>query len=579
MRDVSREYWETLYSNSYTETIRGSITKGVTKLLDITDSIIPSGGLLITKSSVSSDELEFGGVVISELSLNLNTNINRYILPDSNIELVYQINNISIRLGKFKIIEASRRTNNQIHILAYNELFALEKQYDNVSIGGMPYDLITTILEKCSLELSQSREEIEKFINGKETIQIIKESNCRTYRDCLKVVLQMLGAFADVTENGKVIIKQYSKEANLNLDKSKRFSSDISDYITKYNQLKIKGSGEDYFISNDKDIISGLEMNLDDIPSFLYGVDDVLQKRCDNLFKELKQIIYTPSKFITFSIPILECGDMINLIMDDSDVNTLITSITWEYRGNTHVESVGKNPYFSKKAVDNSQSPEITKITEQINKGKIVFHEVTNIRNIKIKKNTTESLGTVIFTTTDETSVIFLGEISLIYTANDSIEKISTTLENGKAFKFNLPTKLKTSLTITYHLNDEPIHYQPIQDLIDGNHTINLYYGIHNINKDIANKFEIRLSSSEELIEIPKFKFKGVIFGQGLSKADKWNGEIFVEDYFGDCNLSLNTVFDNTKLIDDVNIAQLIPVIYSINDRIGKINLHMTNFK
>ncbi len=573
MIQVSSKYWEVIGKRA--DKVIGALLKADDTELLLNDSNIDNGGLEITKICIPSDELAYGGVIVAQLSLSLRTNENRYLFFDSKASLDYELEVEDgvfekVHLGKFYIKEAER-TNSIVKLVGYNELSKLDKEYNQEEFGGTPFELITDICTFCDIELAMTKEEIEQFPNGKERIQITKDSYCSTYRDCMRVIAQMLCAIVDVNQEDKLVVKPFMKESVRTLTKAERFSSVIDDYVSKYNYLKIKTKSS-YFVSEDPAIENGLKMIINRAPAWFYGGEEDLQKRCDAVFEDLKQIVYTPSKFSIISNPAYECGDMLELKLDDDEsVTTLITSTIWKYRNKTEIESKGKNPYFANRAA--AASNFIQDIQHQTEINKLIFYEFTNIKELKIKQDLI-SIGKILFTAIEDTSCSFLAEGAIECEVADDIsvfEKSEKVVvknvagavvaikdKTGKPLNLSVPLKIQqkerglSTLEVFYYLNDSLLTYSPKQDLFTGKHILNLYYVLSLLKKNTVNKFEIKMRASKGVVIIPRNNFKASMSGQGLAaQAPEWDGTLFFEDAMEAIVLPDKVMSDFT---DEVNV-------------------------
>ncbi len=584
MITVSSAVREALSNTFREERVVGTLTFADGRNFAISDDVIAENSISITKVCAAGDEIEFGSVVVSELKIGLRSNETRYAFPDAIIELRYELKVgndwESIPIGHFKVVEAER--NNQfVRLVCYNSLFALNKEYDNLSIGGTPYELLKHICDTCGIELGSTEAEINAFVNSGEHIQIVPESGCRTFRDCARLVAQMLGAIVDSDSVGRLVLRHFGKSTQLTLRPNQRFSSTISDYVTQYNNLKIRGES-DYFFAADPDVPLGLEMVLEDAPTWKHGTLSKLQERCDALFNELKQIVYTPSNVIMPSDLTIECGDMLSLeTLNGEQVNTLVTSITWQYRGKMSIESVGRSPYTF--GIKPKQTAIIHELQKQSEINKLIFYEFTNLDDITIGETELETIGKITFTTIEDTSAMFLAEGLLNCDAPD-VTTIREKLENvvvknaagedsqlldaeGSPYSFSVNVehehleKGRAKLDVYYYLNDNLIEYRPAEELFSGEHILNLFYSFGQLKKNTVNTFEIKMKSTGGTVTIPEQRFRASITGQGLTATTAWDGKIQINEYINGFTLKSSmplSVTDRVTVQPDLPMTNVI---------------------
>lgn len=594
MKTVSKAFRDALSANTREEKLSGKVTLKNSAVITLTEDNIVAGSAGIT-SVLGGEDIEFGIVIVKEVRIGIYSDVDRYAFSGAKLNLNYALKVdgafVEKTLGVFDITSAERE-GKKVVLMGYSPLGRLNKEYDGVSVGGSPFEVIEYICKECGIEMAQTKNDFNDFINTNERIHLVPELNLSTYRDCLRAVLQLIGAFADSDENGKLVVKKFAKEPLLVIDKNHRYSSTISDYKVQYNALKIKATGE-YVLSTDPDVELGLEMLIENAPMWKVGKKDLAKPRCDNLFGELKQIVYTPSSFIIPGDITLECGDMISLKMDaDEEINTLIMAITWQYRGRMSVESTGRNPHF--KGVKSGNTAIIHELQQQNANNKMVFYEFTNLKDITVGEQELETIGKITFTTVEETSAMFLAE-GLINCNAPDVTKIVEKLEDvvvknsagaatiindpsGNPYSFEVTVHHETlkrgyaKLEVYYYLNNNLIDYRPAEEMLSGQHILNLYYSFNKIKKDTVNTFEIKMKSTSGKITIPSKMFRASIAGQGLVATIAWDGQILVTDYVGYFDL-IHDTYQLFPLQEKVTAHTQVPVPTMINEKVRMFDL------
>lgn len=553
MYNVSSEYLAAIRALSKTDRMTGTLRYANGEETSLADALVRGGTVSIAKQCVTGEELEYGTAIIGELDISLRTDQSRYAFSGAKIAPVYGVLLADgawydLPLGVYTVCETDRK-NSIVKLVAYDNLLSLDKDYDGVSIYGTPFEILTTICELCGVTLAHTEEEILAMPNGDQSIQIDSTSGCNTFRDCAKIVAQLLAGFVVADQAGNIAIRQYGKAPITTLSKRNRVSTKLADYICQYVGLTIQ-SQKGKFSSYDSSFESGLELTIQDAPAWDYGTAESLQARTDALLAELVQISYTPANLSIFGDPSIECGDMLTLETDDGDVTTLVTGYTWKFRGRMSVESIGKNPYLK------STKPQKTQIIRELEKqttaNKLIFYSFTNSADVVAEGTEVKPLASVTFVTVEDTSAMFLAQLPV----TAAVEDVVTTAEEEKAVTVKDATGAEATildadgnpLTLTvvtantdtrpgevdlqifYYMNDSLVDYQLIERLTAGPHILSLFYPFSELKGNTSNKFEVRILATGGSVTVSKRGFKATVTGQGLSATTVWDGTLTVEE-------------------------------------------------
>lgn len=553
MYNVSTEYLSAVRRPSITDRLTGALTMKNGTEIPLTEKNFSEGGVLLSREVVSGEELEFGSAMLGQLTFSLRTHQPRYVFYGAKITLNYGVmlddgSWYDVPLGVFEVSETERQQT-VIRMVAYDNVLSLDKDYDGVAIYGTPFEILTTICELCGVTLAHTEEEILAMPNGDQAIQIDSTSGCNTFRDCAKIVAQLLAGFVVADQAGNIAIRQYGKAPVTTLTKKNRASTKLADYICQYVGLTIQ-SQKGKFSSYDSSFESGLELTIQDAPAWDYGTEESLQARTDALLAELVQISYTPANLSIFGDPSIECGDMLTLETDDGDVTTLVTGYTWKFRGRMSVESIGKNPYL--KSTKPQKTQIIRELEKQTTNNKLIFYSFTNSAEIVAEGTEVKPLASVTFVTVEDTSAMFLAQLPV----TAAVEDVVTTTEEEKTVAVKDATGAETAildadgnpLTLTvvtantdtrpgevdlqifYYMNGSLVDYQLIERLTAGPHILSLFYPFSELKGNTSNKFEVRILASGGSVTVSKRGFKATVTGQGLSATTVWDGTLTVEE-------------------------------------------------
>lgn len=556
MYTVTQSYLDAVRAQSRSERLTGTLRYADGEEIPLTESVIGMGSVSINKSCVEGEALQFGSAILGQLKISLRTKESRYRFYDSKIELLYGILTddgwFDIPLGCYTVGESDRKTS-VVQLVAYDNLLLLDKGYGATVLYGTPYEIATMICENCGVALGMTEEECKALPNGEELIQIDETSGCGTYRDAMKILAQMTGTFVVADNVGAIALRQFKTEAVTKLDKTHRYSMTAADYICSYVGLTIKSSTRE-FTSYDPDIVSGLEMMINDAPAWDYGLDETLQLRADTLRSALTKIFYTPSTISMPGDPAIECGDLLELVTDDGRVNTLVTETTWKFRNKMSVKSAGANPYL--KAAKSKKTQVVRELEATAEENKLIFYSFTNQNALQVSGEEPVEVSQVTFVTTDATSAMFVAQLPVIVEVEDSVTTESTETETEYEVKAsseifdadgnpitlsvliprtdttNTVNPGRVDLQIEYYLRGTLLNYELIAQLPSGRHILALFYAFDNLDgkTDYQWQVKLRLVGGSGTVTVPKRAFRATVTGQGLAGTSKWDGRINIDE-------------------------------------------------
>lgn len=583
-------FYDAVRAPSRTDRFRATLTLKNGTAIELQTKDFSNGSISLVRQCVSGEDLDFGSAMLAELDFKIYTSESWNSFYDAVVTPVFGVLSgeswLEVPLGVFRVAEAER-SGTSVKMVAYDNVQALDKDYDGTAIQGTPFDVSTTICEICGLELALTEDEFEVFPNGEQPIQIDGETGCNTYRDCVKVVAQMMAAFVVADQDGKITFKRFSSDVTATLPASTRFSLTSADYICRYSAVTVKATNSTY-TAVDTSAESGLEFVLETPPAWDNGTEETLQAMTDAVMEELKGLAYTPSTATIVGDPTIECGDRILYPTSEGDVSTLVTSVTWKFRGRCKLESKGSNPYL--RTVQPQKTQIIRELEKQTYSNKLIFYSFTNQGVVDVSGSEIKELAKVTFVTTEATSAMFLAQLPVTVTVEDEVETaevehdVAVTDSTGATAEIldadGNPLTLKVvhsertvkpgavDLEIYYYMNGSQIDYELVDHLTAGKHILSLFYPFAELNGNQNNEFSVRLRCASGSVEIAKRALKATVTGQGLAATTAWDGTITIEEVVGRFGGKLQTGL--RALSETVDVHTEIPTPATITEVVGR---------
>lgn len=594
MYPTSNEYKTVIKKNSRKFYWTGNIILKDGTIIPFTNKDILKGSGYIHRSCSGSSELEIGTVYAGEFGISLFSNIDRYSLEDSKLELFYnqELENKKIEtipMGIFDVTEANR-SKKILELKGYDYMLRFDKNFPVTDTFGTAFELLSLSCEKCKVELGMTEDEVKAFVNGEEVLAIYQDHDIETYRDFIHYIASTLGAFAGVSRDGKLVLKKYAESISTEIKTRERFSSSISDFKTRYTAINSTNAktkiAEYYSLEND----DGLTMNLGINPLMQLGLPEKRKRMCEALLTEICKIHHTPFDMVTIGDPSLDVGDRIAISYEEEKIEGLITDIEYKINSKHRILGVGKNPYLSKAKSKNDKN--IVGLLNQIESEKLVVHAYSNYSAFSLSTTDTPVIR-IEFASNKETEAIFNASIllNIICDTEEKTRKISRSVKkqvevlnnDGKSYdppKFEEKEEVEeldfienieipTRIVITYVFNDTKIeHHIPKETYLSGDHILNLFYPLTKLQEKTMNNFSvlIRLESGQAMIG--KDNAIAAISGQSLGSTEAWDGKIKIDESWK--NIELSHSFLLRKLKAEYKVERQVPRPLVFNEKIGR---------
>ena len=594
MYPISNEYKKAIKKNSRKFYWTGNLILKDETTIPFTNRDILKGSGYIHRSCSGFSELEIGTVYAGEFGISLFSDIDRYSLEDSKLELFYhqELENKKIEtipMGIFDVTEANR-SKKILELKGYDYMLRFDKNFPVTDTFGTAFELLTLSCEKCKVELGMTEDEIKAFVNGEEVLAIYQDHDIETYRDFIHYIASTLGAFAQVSRDGKLVLKNYAESISTEIKRRERFSSSVSDFKTRYTAINSTNAktkiAEYYSLEND----DGLTMNLGINPLMQLGLPEKRKRMCESLLTEICKIHHTPFDMVTIGDPSLDVGDRIAISYPEDKIEGLITDIEYKINSKHRILGVGKNPYLSKAKSKNDKN--IVGLLNQIESEKLVVHAYSNYSAFNLSITDTPIIR-IEFASNKETEAIFNASIllNIICDTEEKTRKISRKFKkqvevlnnDGKSYDppkfeekeeveeldFIENTEIPTRLIVTYVFNDTKIeHHIPKETYLSGDHILNLFYPLTKLQEKTMNNFSvlIRLESGKAMIG--KDNALAAISGQSLGSTASWDGKIKIDESWKKIKLSHSFLLRSLK--GEYKLERQIPRPIILNERIER---------
>lgn len=574
MYQVSQECKDIIRGRNRVDRLTGYITFTDGTILHIEDSIIDNGSTSVTYQSIEGDEVAFGDCMSSELNIGIRSDIDRYKFFGAEISITYgiQVGDSweDIPMGIFIITDATR-TGSVVSISACDRLMLLDREFGATTLAGTPYNILVSICNTVGLTLKNTAAEFARLQNNDVQLQIDPTNNCSTFREAVKSIAQTVGCFATMTRTGELEIRAYSNNPNDTLTERHRYSAHIEDYKCHFSTLKITGLKGTFEASNP--YTHGSVMEIADAIAWDYGDTIELEARVKRLLDwSLSVLDYTPCSVDMPSDPTIECGDWLNVSVKGDSVRTYAMRIEWVYRGVTHYECCGKNPYFNNTSTISNTGNRISNTKTEQNK--VVMYNYTNDKDLVMhhalesefnnhtewerQENSPIELCSLRVTTSSSTYAMFHATVTLsqIWDTYDGKSGTST-------------YAIANHFKITYTLDNEKLSYCPIystgvyqrmpglDDLAA--QTITLFLPIDSLSEQMVHIFTVSIEPildsgagiNSGAILIKRGDFKCTFTGQNLVETEYWDGKLDFRDNVGAV----------TTMLSSATITDIIPTV------------------
>lgn len=581
MYNVSNDFRTVMKTSAQCRRLHGTIG-GV----EFTQKNVLQGTFSITNQCSDNSNIQIGQVYTGELKATFRgLNIARSNWKGKEIVSYQglQVNDAfeDVLLGHY-FIDSAKWTKAGVSIVAYDIMTRFNKSLSLSSSSGKVYDFVILCCEACKVEFGMTKEEVQSFANGNDTLSIYEENDMETYLDLISWCAQTLGANATINREGKLIFKQYSDIITDSFNSKQRLDggkfSDFDSFYTGVSVVNIRQKTTSYYGA---EVDNGLTMNLGSNPLLQNGVEEVLEKQRRAILSAVEKINYTPMTMRLNTPLIYDLMDVIEftggMIGEGNSLKTCITKYVWKFNGDYEIECVGSDPALAsgRSKVDKNIAGLIT----QVDENKTITYKFENASELNITENLLKIMS-IAFTSKEKVTATFLAEILLDITANTFEKEITgtatytetttegteTEVEVNKNVKFSCIEKTHPIVEIVYKLNNETIEtFVPKQVCHEGSQIITLYYPLLSVPDNFSNTFEVFLKITDGTGKINKANALATISGQGLvAEYYEWDGNINIEENILPISFNKNKGLNISKFLHSINANAIYPERHSI---------------
>lgn len=523
------------------------------------------GSVTITNQSSDAVDAQIGAVYIGQLSITFLPNIGVTPTTWQGKEIVISFSLLTdedpetwetFPLGIFTVAEAER-TLQGYAITAYDNMAKFDKEttWDYLPAGTL-YSILSDVCTNCGVTLGMTQADCEALPNGDwPNISMYPGSSVQTYRDILYWLSQMVGGFATCDRNGRLVLRSYINIINApgavpTLPQDRRLTgASISDYVTDFRGVTLYSMKEEESKYYGSPIGTGIVYDLGANPFMQYGTASTIRDMATNVANAIKYKL-RPFTASIMSAPIWELGDRLQLsggIADGYNSTTVIHAITYSHGKSTQLQCFGQNPAISASGTKDKDAATASAASKQ---------NITSYRryanpNAVTVSTTPEKVAEITFTAEKNTDFEVWHEI-LLTSALD-------------------PGETELELEAVYYLDGQELTRKPVETYTDSaRHILTLNYseGVNEGN----HLWEVYLVASGGTASINTNEAIAVLKGQGLSRAEAWDGVIYLTDDVESVEmlLGLTTVEDTSFTLTLLDYESI-----SVSDNVASLEMTM----
>lgn len=468
-----------------------------------------------------SQDATIGAVYIGQLDITFLTNLN--ITPTTWAGRVIVINFSlltdedpetweTFTLGSFTVSQAER-TMQGVQVTAYDNMAKFDKPvtWDYLPAGSL-YTILQDVCIRCGVTLGMTSEQCAALPNGSEALALYPGSDVKNFRDILFWLSQTVAGFATIDRTGKLILKSYTNiladaDPVTALPADRRLQgASISDYVTRFRGVTLfnmKTEESKYYGAAGIDPIYDLGAN----PFLQYGTPGTILNMVNRIVSGISYHL-RPFTASIMSAPVWELGDRIKLtggIAQGYDSVTVVHAYTYTSGKGMQLDCFGANPALLASGTQNKAAGTASNSARLQG---LSFKRYANPGNITVSTIPAKIVD-ITFTAEKETDFDVWHEF-LLTTALD-------------------PGSTAVEVEAIYYLDGIELIRKPVETWEDeAQHILTLNYS--EAVADGNHQWEVYLVASGGTASINTSGAIAVLKGQGLSKADTWDGIILLND-------------------------------------------------
>jgi hypothetical protein len=519
MYNVTLQYEEAAKKSTVIHFLRGSIGS-----IAFTEAAILEGSFEVNNQICDSSKIKFGGVFVGELHATFIPQVLNGAIPRGSwigkvitFEVGTQLEDLSIEWvpgGVFTIAEVNH-TLQGIEVTAYDAMTKFDRRYNGRVFGGSLSLVVDDLAEYLGLTVNYQD---SSFPDPFGTVKCSLENSFETWRDYFSSLLESRACYSYIDRNGLLVVRSWSDfvgdepsigRSEYELTTAERFDNiSVSDWSTLIFGASIttQETGELHILGGQSDEWSFYEFG--DNP---FMQDSEAVDRFTDIYNNIISKIYiTPYTVETNSEIALDFGDYLYLPDGLGDfISSPVMGISYVFRHSTTYQAYGENPAKSSSSGGTSGSGGAGGGSYIGNKIAFYYQESQSSFDIE---------------TTDRQIVN-----SIDFLADTDSEANTWTEIKGTISKDDPDTPV--TVKVVYFYDDNMIEYSPEFTFNEnGYQTLSLNYFLDYIDPSIGHTWDVALEVSGGSFQIDNHEVHTLIWGQGLSKVDKWDGKIKLSD-------------------------------------------------
>lgn len=506
--------------------------------------------MTVSNQCSDSKDLTLGGVYIGVLKFTLlkDLGIRRGTWKDRRINLTFELltNHRTdtwepVPVGIYTIAEANH-TERGIELTCYDNMSKLDKEYPMTGTNGSIYDVMRLACLEAGVQFGMTKAECEALPNGTVTLGIYPDNGCKTWRDVVHYLAQLVGGFATVNRQGQIVLRRFGNQTGFTIDSSRRLTgSKFSDFITNYTGLSVVNMAEKStrYVHMPQD--NGITINLGSNPFIQYGTEETITAVLETILREANAVKYTPFNSAMVGNPAFDLGDIITYTNGVAGVSSTccLMSYTWKFNNSYSVQGFGKNPSLA--TAQSKAEKDISGLGQQSKADVMQYFTYENSQEFEIG-NIRQNIAELRVTNTKDTFVEFWIELKM---------------------QVDLDTPEEPAvLNFTYTYDDVVEVYHPVMTYNhDGVYILGLHY-FKRMSTVLQHSFKVFLEVNGGTVKIDLSNIHAVIKGQGLAEVKGWDGTLTFNDVFAlPLGRAMQIMFNDNSVDVSTQIPEAIQIV------------------
>lgn len=517
MYQVTLQYEEAIKRPVVIHYLRGTIGN-----VAFNESAIVDGSFNINRQICDSSKVKFGGAFIGELTAIFIPSVIGGAIPRGSwvgkvirfeVGTLLEDNSIEyIPGGVFTIAEVNH-TREGIEVVAYDAMTKFDRRYTGRAWGGSLSRVVLDLCDYLGLTLNITDSVMPDPYGS---CECALEPGFETWRDYFSSLLESRACYSYIDREGKLVVRSWTDflgqtpgigRTTYELAQSNRFENiSVSDWETIIFGASYKNeeTGEVVILGGQSDEWSFYE----------FGANPFMQ---DSLALERFTAIYSNIisriQVVPYSVEMnseiaFDFGDV--LYLPDGlggEVRSPIMAINYCFRHSVNLECYGENPQKSSSSGGSSSGGGGGASLGN----KIAFYYQESQSSFDIETVDRQIVNSIDFLADTDSEATTWTEIKGTVSKDDPNEPVT--------------------VKVFYYYDDELINYSPEFTFDEnGYQTLSLNYFLDYIDPSIGHTWDVALEVSGGSFQIANHEVHSLIWGQGLSKVDRWDGRIRISD-------------------------------------------------